>query len=480
MKPGTNPFLLCVLAAGFGALLASQVAAQTFTTLHEFAPRTNNGSGQYTNSDGAIPLGGLLLSDKTLYGTAAGGGDSELGSVFTGVGTVFKVNMDTTGFTTLHHCAYRTNGAIPSAGLVLSGNTLYGTTLEGGLAMYGDVFSIGTDGTGYKELHTFTWMDGAAPQGRLVLSGTRLYGTTQMGGPLTNGAVFAINTDGTGFTNLHYFGPPVVLGDGLSPSGGLILSSGTLYGTTQDGGTSNGGTVFALSTDGTGYTNLHNFTHSAMPRGGLVLVGDTLYGTTSDGGDHGNGTVFKVNTDGTGFTTLYVFGMMDFKPVPPYYTNSDGANPSASLVASGNTLYGTARAGGLSGYGTVFALNTDGTGFLVLHSFTGGADGGAPSAELVLSEGTLYGTSSGDGTGRSGTIFSISLPSLGPQLTDFLSGTNVILSWPNNATVFILESTTNFASPAWTTNCPAPVVVNGQNTVTNSIGGAQQFFRLRK
>src|SRR5437899_11326960 len=59
------------------------------------------------------------------------------------------------------------------------------------------------------------------------------------------------------------------------------------------------------------------------------------------------------------FTTLHTF-----------QGNSDGANPDAGLVLSGNILYGTAQAGGDSGNGTVFALNTDGTGFRNLHSFT--------------------------------------------------------------------------------------------------------------
>jgi hypothetical protein len=30
----------------------------------------------------------------------------------------------------------------------------------------------------------------------------------------------------------------------------------------------------------------------------------------------------------------------------------------------------------------------------------------------------------------------------------------------------------------WTTNSPAPVVANGQNTVTDLILGAQKFYRL--
>ena len=53
---------------------------------------------------------------------------------------------------------------------------------------------------------------------------------------------------------------------------------------------------------------------------------------------------------------------------------SDGANPRAGLILSGNTLYGTAVGGGSSGNGTVFAVNTDGTGFTNLHSFTAGSD----------------------------------------------------------------------------------------------------------
>ena len=79
-------------------------------------------------------------------------------------------------------------------------------------------------------------------------------------------------------------------------------------------------------------------------------------------------------------------------------TNSDGANPYAGLILSGNTLYGTACGGGSSGNGTVFAVNTDGTGFTNLHSFTHlvlpgtNSDGANPYAGLILSGNTLYGT----------------------------------------------------------------------------------------
>src|ERR1017187_1999620 len=65
------------------------------------------------------------------------------------------------------------------------------------------------------------------------------------------------------------------------------------------------------------------------------------------------------------------------------------------------------------------------------------------------------------------------------NLTIIRSATNVILMWPTNATGFILQSTTNLVSPAvWTTIVPEPVVVNGNNTVTNPISGSQKFYRL--
>jgi hypothetical protein len=66
-----------------------------------------------------------------------------------------------------------------------------------------------------------------------------------------------------------------------------------------------------------------------------------------------------------------------------------------------------------------------------------------------------------------------------PQLTIIRSGANVIVRWPTNATGFILQSTTNLVSPAvWITNSPAPVIVNGQNAVTNPVFGTRKFYRL--
>ena len=158
------------------------------------------------------------------------------------------------------------------------------------------------------------------------------------------------------------------------------------------------------------FTTLHSFTggDGADPYSALILSANTLYGTASAGANsgsyNGNGVVFAINTDGSGFTNVYDFT----SDGSPFYTNGDGSVPFAGLILLGNILYGTTYEGGASGVGTVFAVNTGGTGFTNLHSFTGGDDGGGPDAGLLLSGNTLFGTAAHGGTQGYGTVFAIS------------------------------------------------------------------------
>jgi uncharacterized repeat protein (TIGR03803 family) len=248
------------------------------------------------------------------------------------------------------------------------------------------------------------------------------------------------------------------------------------------GGLYGDGTVFAVNIDGTASTNLHNFNinQGVNPFAGLVLSNDKLYGTTQSGGRLGYGTVFAISTVGAGFTNLHSFNQ------------TDGWEPQARLIVSGNTLYGTTTYGGIgqNGNGTVFAVNTDGTGFTNLHKFTlttgsqgdygVNSDGGYPVGGLILSSNTLFGTTHMGGSAGSGTIFSISFT---PHLTLTPSGPDLVFAWPTNYAGFdysgyTLKSATDLGSAAAWTNASAPVVVNGQYTVTNPISGAHQFFRL--
>ena len=396
----------------------------------------------YTNGDGAEPRGPLVLLENTFYGTTYIGGRS-------GNGTVFAINSDGSGFRILHHFSAISNttnddGANPSGGLSGRGDSLYGTASRGGRAGWGTVFKLNIDGTGFSTLFCFNGgSDGAYPDAELVLSGNRLYGTALGGGSEGLGTVFAIDTDGTHFRNLHNF----TGADGSQPDGGLVLSNNTLYGTTVEGGGAGLGTVFAVNTDGVDFRNLHSFSGAsdgAHSQAGLMLLGDMLYGTASQGGSAGGGTVFAVHTDGAGFRVLHCF------------TGTEGSKPVAGLILSGRTLYGTASQGGSAGGGTVFAVNTDGGAFTIQHTFNG-AEGGFPAASLILSGNTVYGTAEFGGCSGGGTVFGLRLmPVLtvtannavkhleGPfptlttkSITGFVNGdsTNVINQWPQWATV---------------------------------------------
>src|ERR1044071_71730 len=465
-------------------LLAEQMAAQTLTTLYSFSALSQP---DVTNVDGANPQSQLILLGNTLYGTTYGGG-------VTNYGTVFAINADGTGFTNLHNfTGSQDDGDRPTAGLLLSGDTLYGTTSDGGFFFAGGtVFSLKTNGTGFLLLHSFDVYngDGLAPLCSVILSNNMLYGTISQlggGGGWGNGTVYALNKDDMTFATLYIL--TRTNNDGAYPSDSLALSGDTLYGSAPQDGGSDSGTLFAISTDGSGFTNLYRFTavsnnasgyatnsDGAYPTGGLILSGNTLYGATSRGGVFGSGTIFSINTDGTGFTNLHNFASRTTNPFG-ILTNSDGAGPK-TLILSGDTLYGTADSAGSLGSGTAFALNTNGTCFKILHNFSGTSDGASPLAGLIISN-TLHGTTYSGGSTDSGAVFSLSLtPVSRPRLSIRSSGPNVILTWPTDATGFRLQSTTNLVSPIWTTNFPAPVVINGQNAVTNPISGTRRFYRL--
>lgn len=448
-----NLFLLALRIAALGLILASPVTAQTFTNLHSFT----------SGSDGANSTSDLILSGDTLYGTASAGGSGRNG-------TVFAINTDGTAFTNLHSFAL-SDGINPFAGLILSGNTLYGTASQGGRTGNGAVFAINTDSTGFATLYSFTGgADGANPYTGLVISGNRLYGTTLNGGREGNGAVFAINADSTGFATLYSFTGG---NDGGSPDGGLVLAGNTLYGTVSQGGSTGNGAVFAVNTDSTGFTNIYSFTggsDGASPFAGLFLSGAMLYGTTYSGGGGGGGTVFAISTNGLGFTNLYSFT-----------GGNDGANPKAVIV-SGNMVYGTAGGGGTAGNGTLFAINTESTVFTNLYEFTANpspkntnSDGAFPRAGLFLSSNTLYGTTFQGGNSDNGTVFALTLsnstamPPSPIPLEIELAGNAVVLSWTDPG--FTLQSAP--AAAGVFTNLPGST-----SPYTNSSTSKEQFFRL--
>ncbi len=278
--------------------------------------------------------------------------------------------------------------------------------------------------------------DGAMPKAALTLGTdgflygvTSSGGTTSYGGVSANGTLFKVKPDGSGFTTLYTFSTNDskdgggANSDGANPSGALIQGTdGNFYGTAQNGGLHNAGTVFKISPNGA-FQTLHSFavshtssqgnivnTDGANPHAALTIGGDGYYySTTFQGGVNGAGTIFRIKGDGTGFQTIHVFSAGDSAN-----HNADGAILAASLTLGGDgLLYGTALVGGANGDGTVYRLARDGTGFTVIHTFPAAASGvntggSNPAAGLTLGgDGFFYGVTASGGPSADGTVFRV-------------------------------------------------------------------------
>jgi autotransporter-associated beta strand protein/uncharacterized repeat protein (TIGR03803 family) len=392
-------YLACILALG-AALCASTADSQTLTTLVTF-------TGTGGTASGSEPQGSLTLSGTTIYGITDGGGANFDGNIFS-VGTDGTNYRNLVSFTGYGGTA---SGANPEGSLTLGGSALYGMTQQGGANECGNIFRVGTGGTNYQDLLSFTGSGGAAsgqyPQGSLTLVGTTLYGMTLFGGASGDGNIFSLGTGGTNYENLVSFTGAGGTASGAHPYGNLTLSGTALYGITVGGGANADGNIFSVGTGGTSYRNLASFTGSggtasgANPFGSLTLSGTRLYGMTGYGGAGGYGNIFSVGTGGTHYQDLLSF------------TGTGGAAsgeyPGGSLTLSGTTFYGTTSRGGADGYGNIFSVGIDGSDYQSLYSFTGSADGGNPGGSLTISGGTLFGITSQGGASGDGTVFALQI-----------------------------------------------------------------------
>jgi uncharacterized repeat protein (TIGR03803 family) len=349
----------------------------------------------FDGSNGKAPVA-LILVSNTLYGTTREGGTSNLG-------TVFKLNLDGSGFATLKSFAGPPNdGATPVTQLLYSEGTLYGYT-RSGESSTGTVFKVDVDGNNYSVLKRFTGPpdDGRDPSG-LVLSGNTLYGTTLSGGISNAGTLFQINADGTGYQVLKHFvgeaGSRIEpnTNDACNPLGTLVFENGAIYGSTLLGGPTGEGAVYKFQLSNGDFEVLQKGTYADGCHyiSGLISSGTTLYGTCCSGGG-GLGTVFKIGMDGTGYENLRAF------------TGFDGINPWR-LILDGDTLYGSASQGGVTNLGVIFQVKTDKTHSATLKDFKG-PEGSYPWG-VVVSGHTLYGAAESGGAANAGLIFTMSLP----------------------------------------------------------------------
>jgi uncharacterized repeat protein (TIGR03803 family) len=398
--------LIGLVLAGVFSMRAQ---AQTFSLLHVFEGGV----------EGRYPYAGLTLgTDGNLYGTTAGVGEDDYGTVF---------KMTPSGTLTILHTFSNSDGAHPTSRLTLgSDGNFYGVTPQGGDLNTGTVFKISRSGA-FKLLHSFGAVsnDGIGPGNALTQgSDGNFYGTTGEGGIANQGTVYKITPAGA-VTVLYSFSGG---DDGKYPSCTLAQGSdGNFYGATFMGGHNNLGTIFKITPSGT-LTTLHAFTTTdgEYPVAGVIPgPGGNFYGTTAGGAGH-SGSVFKITPSGA-FTNLYSFNKSG--------DGGDGVNPGAGLAAGpdGN-FYGTTYVGGTKGCGTVFKVTPSGA-FTPLYSFdvTSGAN---PSAGLTLgADGALYGTTYYGGDSNLGAIFRLKVPIPNTLASMKISPESVIAGQDSKATV---------------------------------------------
>ncbi len=440
----------------------------------------------FVRNDGLWPFDGLVQGiDGNFYGTTSGGGRTNCPN---GCGTVFRISSDGT-FTNLYLFTGRPNdGFYPHAGLVqgTDGN-FYGTTTRGGTNTTlnnpgaGTVFRISPSGT-YTTLHWFAGYpsDGYYPSAGLV-QGTdgNFYGTTNNGGTNNSGTIFRITPSGTETTLYSFAGSP---SDGEYPLAGLVQGDdGNFYGTTEMGGSiscgDNGcfgnGTVFRISPSGT-YTTLWFFTgypsDGANPYAGLVQGSDgNFYGTTRLGGTNNNGMVFRITPSGS-CTNLYSF------TGPP----DDGALPQAALVqGSDGNFYGTTIYAGFYGAGIVFRITPEGN-YTNLYSFGGPpTDGYQPIAGLVQgSDGNFYGTTPAGVSSEygDGTVFKLHVP-LNPPANQ-IAGLQFLSVFNMSYTAILVPSVAGETYQLQYTDSMNPTNWISSGDPITSIGGPLTTFDL--
>ena len=364
-----------------------------FSVLHSLSSAT----------DGKNPVGKLIQGfDGRLYGATTAGGPA-------GGGTIFAINADGTGYAVLHALDPTTEG-YNSYGGVIQGRDgrLYGTTYYGTASTRdGVIYTVGTDGSGFRLLHVFNISKDGGNIGGALMQGTdgRLYGTASQGGYYDYGTIFSMEPDGTDFTVLHSM---QWAADGGNPNLALMQGAdGRLYGAAGQGGPNNSGTIFAINTDGSGYTVLRyldSYADGSVPYCPLVQGPDgKLYGSTALGTPSYGGSVFSINTDGSGFAMLHSFQA------------TEGTTPTGLTLGRDGRIYGVTNQNGVTygvGGGSVFAMRTDGSGFAVLYTLASATDGQTPYGLCQGDNGNLYAATEYGGANGDGALFA--LPNTSP------------------------------------------------------------------
>jgi uncharacterized repeat protein (TIGR03803 family) len=384
-KTASNPYFVTPVQGRDGRLYATTLNDDVNDAGTIFAVDPNTGlrfiPHRFDTATGASPRGGLTLGiDGNFYGTTAYGGTS-------GYGVLYRIEPNGT-YTVLHNFAGGSDGLYPNAPPVQGADgNFYGTT--GSISAQGDSPSIAYR---YTLSGTFTTLTNLPSTTAPLIQGTdgSLYGTWN-GFFSDCGGIFKMSTSGTMLYTYNFGPPPCINNSGDFPMGPIMQASdGNFYGTTQNGGAGNYGTVYKMDQTGNVSLLYSMLASSDNTDGGLVQGTDgNLYG---DAWGYPS-SLFEITTGGS-FTLLHTL------------TGQEGGNVGAGLLQHTNgKFYGTAETGGsgIGGGGTLFTLDMGLAPFISLVKNQGRVGG----VVQILGQG-LTGSTSVTFNGLPATSFHIS------------------------------------------------------------------------
>ncbi|HEX4159600.1 MAG TPA: choice-of-anchor tandem repeat GloVer-containing protein [Rhizomicrobium sp.] len=317
------------------------------------------------------------------------------------------------GFQVIYNFANDANGGVPPYTLVLDKKgRLVGTANQGGANDAGIIFRMAQKKSGWSltPLYNFSGDDGQPGWG-VTLDKSTMYSIASyaevMGGPC--GSALRINKSQKQWQSvlMHTF----VQKDDGCPTGNMVLDkTGNAYGVTQNGGGDGWGSIYELSASGGSWTETILYTFQGGSDGGAPYSGmifdkaGNLYGTATargaQGCGQGCGTVYELSPSQSGWT---------YKVIYTFTGGNDGGQPTAGLVLdeSGN-LYGAAESFGANGGGTIFELSPS-QGSWTFNLLASPAGTGGPVVAITFaSPTTIYGTNFFDGADSYGSVFKVS------------------------------------------------------------------------
>ena len=511
-KPGINPIYAPLLLNNIyygvtesggryagGVLYSYNKTTQVYTVLNEF--KIEFGYRPYTN---------VVAVNGKLYGTtySCNGGNSKPGVIYeydlaTNVYSVKKIFSNYTGSVL---------GANPSGSLMVYNNKIYGSTQEGGSGLAGSIFEYDPATNGFRSLYGFGYLAGAYPNGKqpngsLCLYNDELYGTAGNGGSNNAGVIFKYNLTTNTFSKVADFGGA---GNGSGPGDGMLLVGGIFYGTTGNGGTSGGGTLYSFNPVNNNITYLQQFSYTGPVGGGpgykLTYFNNLFYGFATKSISN-TVNIFSYNpitnilsseysssevesfrgdflVDNNKFITVSLFEgngmrMISFDPATKikstifnFNTFPLGASPNQSLLYDNNIFYGSTTTGGTNGLGVVFSFNPLSNTYTVLYNLTTNA---YQLGDFVRMGSKLYAPATRGWTTSSsqnfGAVFYIdpvtNAASLTPSGSSASSPTGVMVptSFPNELYVLTSESPGNVGG-----------ALTRFNTSTNTFFGAPTSY----